>query len=112
MIRDLKIVLSDIIQSIEKIEEYVSAKKKEDFLQDEKTKDAVKQRLQVIGEAVKQVSSSVRKQHPDIEWAKIAGLRDVLIHAYFGVNDERVWVIIQRDLLPLKEKLVKMFKSL
>jgi uncharacterized protein with HEPN domain len=64
---------------------------REAFLQDETLKRAFVRSLEVIGEAVKQLPESLREQHPTIEWRAIAGMRDRLIHAYFGVDYEIVW---------------------
>ncbi len=64
--------------------------------------DAVVRQLEVIGEAVKQISAEVRDQRPEIPWRDIAGMRDVLIHPYFSVDLEQVWEVAQRDLQDLK----------
>jgi len=75
----------------------------ESFGQDQKTIDAVVRNLEIIGEAVKQLPPEVRAKAPDVEWPKIAGLRDVLIHAYFGVDLDIVWEIVTSKLAPLAE---------
>jgi uncharacterized protein with HEPN domain len=69
--------------------------------------DAVLRRLEVIGEAVKNIPDDFRKRHPTIPWRKIAGLRDVLVHAYFGVNPKRVWIVITTELQELKTEIRK-----
>jgi len=69
-------------------------------------------RLEVIGEAVKNLPLDFREKYPNIDWKKIAGLRDVLIHAYFGVSLERIWVIVKDDLPDLKKKIKKILDDM
>lgn len=73
----------------------------EDFLTDERTFDAVMRNLQIIGEAAKNVPPEVRSRYPEIEWRKISGLRDVLAHAYFSLENETLWDIVQNKVPPL-----------
>ena len=88
MPRDYKVFLEDIIDAIQKIHVYTTGLSFEELKNDSKTLDAVIRNLEVIGEAIKNIPEDVRKQKPDVEWKKIAGLRDILIHEYFGVNIE------------------------
>ncbi len=74
-----------------------------ELVEDERTFDAVALNLQIIGEAVKNISDDVRVAYPQIEWRKIAGLRDFIAHAYFMLDDEIIWDVIQTKLQPLKE---------
>ena len=76
---------------------------KEIFLTDRKTQDAVVRNLQVIGEAIKQLSGTVKQSHPDIPWKSIAGMRDKLIQDYFGINLELVWEVVEKHLPPSKQ---------
>jgi uncharacterized protein with HEPN domain len=76
----------------------------EDFLADERTFDAVMRNLQIIGEATKNVPLEIRNRYPEVEWRKIAGLRDVLAHAYFSLENEILWDIIQNKVPPLLEQ--------
>lgn len=94
MARDSSVYLEDIVTAAERISTYVAGHSRETFGADTKTVDAVVRNLEVIGEAVKQVSVEVRQQAPEVEWSKIAGLRDVLIHAYFGVDLDIVWDVV------------------
>lgn len=94
MPRDPSVYLEDILTASERIASYVEGYTRESFGQDPKTVDAVVRNLEIIGEAVKQVPAAIRERDPDIEWTKIAGLRDVLIHAYFGVDLDIVWDIV------------------
>ncbi len=81
---------------------------KEAFSEDAKTLDAVVRNLEVIGEAIKKVPEKIRAKHPDVEWKKIAGLRDILIHEYFGIDVEVIWDIVQNKLPILEEKVSRM----
>jgi len=78
------------------------------FLADRKTQDAVIRNLEVIGEAAKNLSASLTDDHPDIPWKQIAGMRDVLIHHYFGVKLETVWEVVVKDLPALNEKVAEL----
>lgn len=82
MSRNIQLYLADILTSCQKIQRYTEGMDCEQFITDERTFDAVARNLQVIGEAVKNLPDSVRTQSPTTEWRKIAGLRDILAHAY------------------------------
>jgi uncharacterized protein with HEPN domain len=84
MPRDFKVYLEDILEAIGRIKRYTRGLSKQAFAGDDKTLDAVVRNLEVIGEAVKQLPADLRAREPRIDWQKIAGLRDVLIHQYFG----------------------------
>lgn len=102
MKRDARVHIADILESIARIEEYTVGVSREDFLLGAQVQDAVLRRLEIIGEAVKHVPQELRTAHPDVPWKEIAGLRDVLIHEYFGVKPERIWKVVSRDLPELK----------
>ncbi|MFM7366233.1 MAG: DUF86 domain-containing protein, partial [Sphaerospermopsis kisseleviana] len=76
------------------------------FFADELRFDAVIRNLQVIGESVKQIPPEIREKYTQIEWRKIAGLRDILVHAYFSLTDEIIWDIIQTKIIPLKATVI------
>jgi len=104
MSRDYKVYLDDILEAIAWIRTYTTGLSYEAFQGDRKTVDAVVRNLEVIGEAVKQIPESIRLQYPDIDWKKIAGLRDVLIHNYFGIDLELIWDIVENKLTSLEER--------
>jgi len=112
MKRDLMLYVEDILESIAKIEEYTSGCSEGDFEDDSQLKDAVNRRLEIIGEAVKNIPPAKLAEFPQTPWKKIAGTRDVLIHGYFGVTTGRVWEVVKdelprlkHDVLMLKERL-------
>ncbi len=105
MKKDERVFLSDILESIEAVEEYSKGINKKEFFENKQIQDAVMRRLEIIGEAAKNISKEFRIKHSAIQWQKIAGLRDILIHFYHGVNLERVWVVINDDLPDLKKKI-------
>ena len=94
MPRDSSVYLEDILTAAGRIASYVEGYTRESFGDDPKTVDAVVRNLEIIGKAAKQVPAAVRKRAPEIEWTRIAGLRDVLIHAYFGVDLDIVWDVV------------------
>lgn len=106
MPRDYKVYLEDILEATRKIHDYSSGLTFKDFANDSKTLDAVVRNLEVIGEATKKVPESIRARHPSIDWKKIAGMRDILIHEYFGVDLDVIWDILQNK-LPTFEKQVE-----
>ncbi|MFX1299191.1 MAG: DUF86 domain-containing protein [Promethearchaeota archaeon] len=94
--------LSDILEAIKRIEKYIIKLDYENFLKDSKTQDAVVRNFEIIGEAVKSLDAKFRERYPKVPWKKIAGIKDKLIHHYFGVNFEIIWTIIEEELADLK----------
>ncbi|BFU96883.1 MAG: DUF86 domain-containing protein [Nitrospira sp.] len=101
--KDDRVYLLHIRDAIRQIVEY-TVTGKDGFLADRKTQDAVVRNLEIIGEAAKRLSSTLKESHPNIPWKPIAGMRDKLIHDYFGVNVQLVWDAVERDLPILYEK--------
>lgn len=103
--RPVDLLMEDIIEAIEKIERYVAGFDHSSFLKDDKTSDAVVRNLEIIGEAASRLPESFTVQRPEIEWRKIIGLRNRIVHAYFGVDLDIIWQIVTKELPPLKQKL-------
>jgi len=95
-------LLGDIREAIRRVEAYTRDIGYEEFLRDTKVQDAVVRNLEIIGEAVKRLSQDFKRKHPEIEWKKIAGLRDRIVHDYFGVNWDIVWDVVRHRLPDLK----------
>ena len=94
--------LKDILDAIASIEEFTSGMDFEDFLKDRKTQFAVVRALEIIGEAAKAIPEDFKKEHPEVPWREMAGMRDKLIHAYFGVDLRVVWKTLKEDVPFLK----------
>lgn len=104
--------LLDIIEAIKRIELYTKGLSYEDFLQKTETQDAVARNFEIIGEAVKNVSKALKVKYNDIQWKEIAGMRDKVIHFYFGVNWDIVWGAVKDSLPPFKEKIEGILKAM
>ena len=109
--KDDRIYLLHARDAIQHIVDYTAAGK-DGFFSDRKTQDAVVRNLEIIGEASKRVSVTLKEAHPDIAWKPIAGMRDKLIHDYFGINLQLVWDAVVRDLPDLKRKIDLLLKDL
>lgn len=103
--RDTSLLLEDIIYSANKIERYTDGMSYEAFINDEKTVDAVVRNFEIIGEAANRLGTDFHESHDEIEWQRIRGFRNRIVHHYFGIDYEIVWSIIQNDLNDLKNQL-------
>jgi len=99
----MRLYLEDILTSCAKVKRYTQGMTFEDFQADDRTYDAVVRNLQIIGEAVKNIPQEMRSKYPAVAWRKIAGLRDILAHAYFSLEDETLWDIVETKITPLLE---------
>jgi uncharacterized protein with HEPN domain len=103
--------LNDILDAMQKIASYTLDMTYEDFLEDTKTQDAVIRNIEIIGEAAKNISDRGKDKNTTIPWKPIAGMRDRLIHGYFGVNIDIVWGVVSGDLPQLENQIRQMMKA-
>ncbi len=101
MSRDYLLYLEDMRDACRKLLSYTEGLSFDEFATDERTYDAVIYNLVILGKACKHVPPLVRKSYPQVQWRKVAGLRDIAIHRYFGLDEEVLWDIIQREIHPL-----------
>lgn len=112
MKKDISIYVKDVLENMERAERFVAGMSYQDFAGDEKTSYAVIRCIEIIGEAAKQIPESARQKYPEIPWKDMAGMRDKVIHFYFGVNLERVWLVVKEDIPQLKPLIRKIQGSL
>lgn len=104
--------IKDIKNSLEKIFKYTNDICFEDFIHDDKTRDAVERNFEIIGEAVKKLSEVLKNKHPKIPFKQIAGMRDKLIHDYFGIDYEIIWYTIQNKLPEFADEIDNIIKDI
>ena len=105
------VYLQDIFESINYIQRFLEGVSEDEFYKNVEKQDAVLRRLEIIGEAVKHLPDKIREDHPDVPWRQIAGMRDIIIHEYFGITLEMVWVVATEDILDLKTKVEEIIES-
>ncbi|PIU37019.1 DUF86 domain-containing protein [Candidatus Roizmanbacteria bacterium CG07_land_8_20_14_0_80_34_15] len=111
MKKDFIVYIEDIIESIQKIEEYTGVLSKEEFEELVSIQDAVLMRLAVIGESANKIPVDVRKINKIILWRKIINLRNLIVHDYSSVNIERIWKIIQKELPVFKKQIADLLEK-
>lgn len=112
MKRDYRLYLDDMLEAIGKIERYTDGLSYEQFRKDDKTIDAIIMNFAIIGEAAKQIPAKIRKYYPGIPWKEMTGMRDKLVHEYFGIRLDVVWETIMvrlPQLKPMIENLIEEF---
>jgi len=111
MKRDLILFVEDIRENIRDIENFSKGLNKSKFKNSKLKQNAITRSLEIIGEAVKNIPESFRNKYPKVPWKKIASFRDVIAHAYFGININRIWDIISYDLPILKKQIDRILEE-
>ncbi|MBU2576694.1 MAG: DUF86 domain-containing protein [Nanoarchaeota archaeon] len=112
MSKEPLIFIEHILESIQNIESFIKNSSKNYFLKNKEKQSAVIRQIEIIGEAVKNIPDSFRKKYPDIPWIRIAGMRDKLMHHYFGVDLKTVWKVIKENLPGLKKDILNIKNEL
>lgn len=108
--RSDKEFLLDILEACKRIRRYIDDISYEEFLKNEEKQDAVIHNIEIIGEAVKQLSDNIKNRYSEIEWKNIARMRDKIIHHYFGISLEIVWVVATKEIKELEEGINKILE--
>jgi len=109
--KDDRLYLIHISECIERIESYITEKDKQQFLDSSLIQDAIIRNLQTLAESTQRLSDEAKESMSEVDWFKIAGFRNVLVHDYLGIDIERVWNILEKDLPALKKAVQKMLDA-
>lgn len=112
MKREFRLYLDDILESIVLIEEFTAYMDFDQFFTDEKTKNAVVKRIEIIGEATKNIPKNIRDKYPDLPWKQMARMRDKLSHEYFGIRYDIVWKVVKKRLPEIKLHIKRILKDI
>ena len=103
MKRDYKLYIKDILESIKQLREYTNGTSEEQFTKDKKLQDAVIRRIEIIGEAIRNIPGALKVKNKNIPWFELAQFRDLIVHSYFEASIKRIWKIATKDIPNLKE---------
>jgi uncharacterized protein with HEPN domain len=109
--RDYRDYLQDILEAVDDIENFVDNMTYEQFVKDRKTLNAIVRSIEIIGEASKNIPESMKAKYKELPWKQMAGMRDKLIHAYFGLDLETLWKAVTENIPPLKKSIQKILKD-
>jgi uncharacterized protein with HEPN domain len=108
--KDVKVLLTHMKESITQVEKYTAGLSKEDFLASIQIQDSIVRRLEIIGEAARNIPEDFRLTHPEVPWRTIADMRNVLIHEYFSVDENLLWNVITNDIPVFKPQIEALLK--
>jgi uncharacterized protein with HEPN domain len=109
--RGITTLLADVLRAAGRASLYLKGCSLQDFVKNPEKIDAVARNLEIIGEAVARLPDGFKKEHPEIEWSQITGLRNRIVHEYFGVSENIVWHIVSEELAPLVQQLKRIMRA-
>lgn len=98
MSRSWELFFRDMLEAAQKVVRYTDGRQADSFFTDEMAYDATLRNLEILGEAAKNIPAEIRQRYPDVDWRDVAGLRDVLAHSYFALDDDTLWKIVKTDI--------------